>query len=83
MLHVEDSFTLSGILNRLCAVLPPIIKNAAILEDATATAISPDNLIVASKVLYKNVFPVSPGPSTKKHSLSCVIAYIIASYIAH
>src|SRR5215216_7834354 len=60
MLHVEDSFSLRGILNRLCAVLPPFIKSAAIPEDATATAILPDDLTVDSRVLYRNVLPVPP-----------------------
>src|ERR1044072_6508965 len=81
MLHVEDSFSLSEILNRLCAVLPPFIKSAAIPEDATATAISPDDLIVASKVLYKNVFPVPPGPSTKKHPPAFPTESMTALYI--
>src|ERR1043165_3387112 len=81
MLHVEDSLSLSGILNRLCAVLPPVIKSAAIPDDATATAMSPDDLTVDSKTLYKKVFPVPPGPSIKKHPSAHVTASITDSYI--
>ncbi|RGB31576.1 hypothetical protein C1646_791777, partial [Rhizophagus diaphanus] len=82
ILHVEDSFNLSRILNRLCAVLPHIIKRAVMPDDATAIAISPDDLTVASKVLYKNVLPVPPGPSIKKHSFSSAITCRTALYIA-
>jgi hypothetical protein len=83
ILHVEVSFNLIGILNRECAVLPPSIKSAAIPEEATGNAISPHNLTFASIVLYKNVLPVPPGPSTKKHSEeSCSNACITALYIA-
>ena len=55
ILHVENSSSLNGILNRECAVLPPLIKSAAIPEEATANAISPHNLTFASIVLYKNL----------------------------
>src|SRR5436305_15099644 len=80
ILHVEVSLSLSGILNRLCAVLPPVIKSAAIPDDATATAISPDDLTVDSKTLYKKVFPVPFGPSIKKYPSAYATARIIASY---
>lgn len=82
ILHVEVSFNLIGIFRQKCAVLPPSIKSAAIPDETIGNAISPDNLIFASIVLYKNVFPVLPGPLTKKHSDEfCSIAYITASYI--
>ena len=68
ILHVEVSFNLIGIFRRECAVLPPSIKSAAIPEEATGNAISPCDLTFASIVLYKNVLPVPPGPSIKKHS---------------
>ncbi len=51
MLHIEHGSRLIGILNRECAVLPSLIKSAAIPKDATANAISPFDLILASKVL--------------------------------
>src|SRR5581483_7741737 len=79
ILHVEVSLSLSGILNRLCAVLPPVIISAAI-PDATTTAISPDDLTVDSKTLYKKVFPVPPRPSIKKHPSAHATARITASY---
>jgi len=49
--HVENSSILNSILNQKCAVLPPLINNAAIPEDATVIAISLYNLILANKVL--------------------------------
>ena len=55
-----------GIFKRLWAVVPPGNSNAAIPEDATANAMSPRERLVANKRVYKNVFPVPPGPSTKK-----------------
>src|ERR1043166_9432613 len=81
MLQVELSLSLSRILNRLCTVLPPIIKIAAIPDDATATPISPDDLTVDCKTLYKKVFPVPPGPFIKKHPFTHSTACITASYI--
>src|SRR5687768_12441501 len=81
MLHVKDELSLIGILNRECAVLSPVIKRAAIPKDATARVISPHDLTFASNVLYKNVFLVPSGPSTKKYLNVCLIASIITSYI--
>src|SRR5437016_238473 len=80
MLYVEVSLSLSGISNQLCAVLPPVIKSAAIPDNATATAISPNDLTVDSKTLYKKVFPVPPGSSIKKHPSAHATACITASY---
>ena len=82
ILHVEDSFNLSGILNRLCVVLSLIIKRIVISDDVTATAILPNELIVTSKVLYKNVLLVPPGLFIKKNLFVLAIACIIISYIA-
>jgi hypothetical protein len=63
----------------VCAVLPPLIRSAAIPEEAVANAISSQDLTLASIVLYKNVLPVPPGPSIKKHSDEfCSIACMIA-----
>ncbi len=67
MLHVEDSSSLIGILNHECVVLPPVIKRAVILKDVTAKAILLCDLIFVSNVLYKNIFLISPGLSTKKY----------------
>jgi len=39
------------ILNREYIVLPPLIKKAAISEDVMANAISPCDLILASRIL--------------------------------
>ncbi|PKY50737.1 hypothetical protein RhiirA4_531162, partial [Rhizophagus irregularis] len=66
MLQVESSCNFRGILKREWAVLPPSIKSTEIPEEAIANAISLWDLTVASKVLYKKVLPVPPGPSTKK-----------------
>ncbi len=82
ILHVENSFNLSEILNRLYAVLPPVIRRAAIPDDATATVILPDDLTVANKILYKNILLVPLELSTKKHLFASAIACITASYIA-
>ena len=67
MLYVEDGLSLIRILNCEYAILLPVIKKAAIPEDATARAILPRDLIFVSNVLYKNIFLVLLGPSTKKH----------------
>jgi len=78
MLHVEVSFSLIRILNRKCAILPLLIRSIVILEEATVITISSCDLTFASKVLYKNVLPVPPGPSTKKDLDLCSVACIIA-----
>ena len=57
------SFTVRGILNLECAVLPPGIRVAAIPDDATATAIFPVLLTLARIVFSRKVFPVPPGAS--------------------
>ena len=51
MLHVESLSTLSGIRKIECAVIPPSSRDAAIPDVATAIAILPSDLILASNVL--------------------------------
>ncbi|PKK46399.1 hypothetical protein RhiirC2_803801 [Rhizophagus irregularis] len=57
MLQVESSCNFRRILKREWAVLPPSIKSAEIPEETTAKVISPQDLTVASKILYKKVLP--------------------------
>ncbi|KAJ1256565.1 hypothetical protein BS78_K004500, partial [Paspalum vaginatum] len=64
-LHTAPSCMLSGILNLECAVLPPGMMEAATPDVAGAIAILPSLRTFASKALYRKVFPVPPGPSTK------------------
>src|SRR6266540_1697303 len=64
-LHTPPSCMLSGILNLECAVLPPGMMDAATPDVAVAIAIFPSLRTLASSALYRNVFPVPPGPSTK------------------
>ena len=59
------SVSFIGILNLECAVRPPGIIDAAIPDVAVAIAIWPMERTFASNALYKYVFPVPPGPSTK------------------
>lgn len=40
-----------------------------------AKAIKPLDITFAIKALYKNVFPVPPGPSMKKHLIYLNIPY--------
>ena len=63
---MESLLILIGIWKREWAVRPPYNSNAAIPDDATARAIPLLALTEDSNVLYKNVFPVPPNPSTKK-----------------
>jgi len=57
---------LIGILNLECAVRPLGNIDAAIPDVAVAMAINPLERTRASKALCRNVFPVPPGPTTKK-----------------
>jgi len=56
---------LIGILSLECAVLPPGNNSAAIPDDATASAILFFDLIKFNNCVFKKLFPVPPGPSTK------------------
>jgi hypothetical protein len=56
----------TGILNQEWAVRPPSNNNAAIPDDATTRAIRLSHRTLPKIRLYKKVFPVPPGPSTKK-----------------
>ncbi|GFQ78834.1 hypothetical protein TNCT_263601 [Trichonephila clavata] len=51
----------------MSSVLPPVNKVAAILEEATARAISPLFRTLAKMRLRRRVFPVPPGASKKKY----------------
>lgn len=64
--HVEVWFRFKGILNLEWAVFPPGNNNAAIPEEATERTILFCDRMYEISVLYKNVLPVPPGPSTKK-----------------
>ncbi|KAF5772263.1 hypothetical protein HanXRQr2_Chr13g0574751 [Helianthus annuus] len=64
-LHMELLHRFIGILNLECAVLPPGMLFAATPDEAVASAIRPRERTSASNALYKNVFPVPPGPSMK------------------
>ncbi|PHT65217.1 hypothetical protein T459_29642 [Capsicum annuum] len=66
MLPVKLLSISTGILNRECAVRPPGRIEAVTPELAVAKATNSFDLIFANKALYKNVFPVPPGPSMKK-----------------
>ena len=48
---MKDSFSLIGILNQECVILPLFIKSVAISKEAIVIAISLYNLIYTSKVL--------------------------------
>ena len=56
----------SGVLNVLCAVAPLGNNMAAIPVHATHTTVRCMRFIVLTITFYTNVFPVPPGPSTKK-----------------
>lgn len=64
-LHDAPSSMLSGILNLEWAVRPPGMMEGATPEVAVATAILPSPRTFARSALYRKVFPVPPGPSTK------------------
>ncbi|CAN1132804.1 hypothetical protein LINPERHAP2_LOCUS7253 [Linum perenne] len=49
------------------AVRPPSISKAAIPEVATHSTILPSERSLALMTFQRKVFPVPPGPSTKKH----------------
>ncbi|KAM0026776.1 hypothetical protein Hdeb2414_s0020g00562031 [Helianthus debilis subsp. tardiflorus] len=66
MPHIELLSSLVGILNLECVVLPPGMLFAAAPEEAVASAMWPRDRTSASNALYRNVFPVPPGPSMKK-----------------
>ncbi|KAL4555737.1 hypothetical protein LXL04_038365 [Taraxacum kok-saghyz] len=59
------TFASRRILNLERAVLPPGMLFAATPEVAVAIAIKPRARILANNALYKKVFLVPPGPSTK------------------
>src|SRR6266540_4463152 len=80
MLYVKVLLSLSGILNRLCTILPSVIKSTAIPDDTTTTAISPDDLTVDNKTLYKKVFLIPPEPFIKKHPSAHVTVCITDLY---
>ncbi|XP_058211925.1 uncharacterized protein LOC131324114 isoform X1 [Rhododendron vialii] len=61
----------SGILKRECAVRPFGKIDAATPEVAVASAILLADLMVVSKVRYRKVLPVPPGPSMKKEFSKC------------
>ncbi|KAM3257292.1 hypothetical protein ACQJBY_049554 [Aegilops geniculata] len=63
--HEAPSSQLNGILNLECAVLPPGMIEAATPDVAVAIAMFPSLRTLASSALYRKVFPVPPGPSTK------------------
>jgi hypothetical protein len=70
ILHIENSFNLSGILNQLYAVLPLIIKRMVIPNDVITIQLQqfqilPDDLIITSKILYKNILPILFEPFIK------------------
>jgi hypothetical protein len=65
-LDIESALRLlTGILNLEWVVFPPSNNNAAIPDDAIARAIWPSRRTIASKRLYKMVFPVPLRPSIK------------------
>ena len=64
--QTESACMLIGILNLEWAVRPPSNSIAAIPDEATARAMSPDDLTLARSIFSTNVFPVPPGPSMKK-----------------
>ena len=70
-LQVDPSCSCSGILNWLCAVLPPGMFNAASPEVAHASATLPRERTAARSRLYTKVFPEPPGPS-KRNARACV-----------
>ena len=70
-LQVDPSCSCSGILNWLCAVLPPGMFNAASPEVAHASATLRRKRTAARSRLYTKVFPEPPGPSTK-NARACV-----------
>ncbi|KAF3669852.1 hypothetical protein FXO37_08818 [Capsicum annuum] len=67
LLILQENFSsiLIGILKCECVVLPPGRIKAATPKVVIANAINPLDLTVANKAQYKNVLPLSPGPSMK------------------
>uniref|UniRef100_A0A803Q7I4 Uncharacterized protein n=1 Tax=Cannabis sativa TaxID=3483 RepID=A0A803Q7I4_CANSA len=63
--HGVVSLASSGSFKRECAVRPPGRMEAVTPDEAVASATRFLDLTVANRALYKNVFPVPPGPSTK------------------
>jgi hypothetical protein len=64
-LHDEPHSIFSGILNLEWAVRPPGMMEAATPDVVVATAIFLSPRTLARSALYRKVFPVPPGPSTK------------------
>ena len=64
--HASSALTSMGILKWECAVRPPGSREKVTPLDATASAAFPWLRTAARIVVYRNVFPVPPEPSTKK-----------------
>ena len=67
--HVLFSLSVMGTLNLECAVRPPGNIDAAMPDVAVAIPINPSECTLARIALYRNVFHVPPGPSTKNTRL--------------
>lgn len=66
IVHILVLFAFIGILNLEFVVCPPGRIDATIPDIVVDTTIIPFDLMCASNVQYKKVFPVPLGPSTKK-----------------
>lgn len=64
ILHVLFLSRFSGTLNRECVIWPPCKIEAVTLDNVVISATKYLDLTVARRALYRNVFPVTPGPST-------------------
>ena len=65
MAHVDNSSTLSGILNLERVVWPPGSKRDAIPDEATTRTSNPSDLMRSMIVCHKKVLPVPLWPWTK------------------
>jgi hypothetical protein len=66
-LHQPPSWRVRGILKHEWVVIPPGIMATATLDVAVATTSLSWLCSFARSALYKKVFPVPPGPSTKNN----------------
>ncbi|KAG6645500.1 hypothetical protein CIPAW_08G126900 [Carya illinoinensis] len=69
-LHVLFLLVSKGILKRKCVVRPPSKIDAVTPDEIIANATNCLDLTVARSALYRNVFPIPPGPSTKSVAIS-------------
>ncbi|KAG6655408.1 hypothetical protein CIPAW_05G213700 [Carya illinoinensis] len=68
--HMLCSSLSSGILKRECAVRPPGRIDVVTPDETVASTTNFLNLTTVRSALYRNVFPVPPGPSTKNVAAS-------------